>query len=622
MTGAKASFVLERLADGRLSGREVRQQSPFDALLVIIDSISDPQDSDQVEKVRQELFEFLELPNAAELDSFLDRSGRLPEFLQFLGVPESTWKRFVDVARTWTALKSVPAGDLAKLRQKHSELLEALGKRLSFAGSEARSVGLTTISRIVFQRHRIPLRCFANDRNVLFVTSAAPAFGEQELDELQDALRAGPAAYSAVLLIPTADPAVARDSEQRARRGVVILAQEELKKLLLASHLGRALSEICREYIPVHSIHRFAPGTEFDTTAFKGRRAELDLVQVRPEANIAVYGGRRIGKTWFLHKLKESINESPLHEAIYVPLQPVKTEEEAVHEIIFQLRGSTSMPSGSTPVAASSFESLRGRLLRRTDDSKKRLTILFDEVDNLVSATPTFFWKLRDLRNSEPGRFRFIFAGFRALTRACTNSDDPFYNFVGPNKIAMSQLQKEEALSVIEGIREVGYEFDDDDIPSHIYDRTAGHPYFLQYYCQRLLELAPPGKPWKITRDLANKVETDPNFRAELISTVGSNLQPPHRLLLRLLVRDGDLTFAELKRAVRALPLQGLPHSEDFFRCDLDDLCAYSILVQRQEEDRYTFLMPLLREICSALLADEDDFWEVASDAELMWKIR
>ena len=354
-----------------------------------------------------------------------------------------------------------------------------------------------------------------------------------------------------ILLIPGCTVKL-RERLERGRRnsGLVIIDEQIMRRMVLAEREQRRAVGMLRSLMinaqnaANTDVFRVGKAVEPKTGIFVGRE---DLIRqvVDGTNNLAIYGGRRIGKSSILSvafdRLRQRENTLVAQHS-FQGGRSVWRDDDVAREFARMLELGDVSDLQTFSVA------LENRLAA---DPALRIVLLMDEMDRYIKGYPDrhlLIETLRSLSDRLGDRLRIVVAGFISLYRCLTGegpypkADDPWgrmFRHSGP----VPNLRPEHAEEIVrEGFWEVlGWRFESSVIPQLVVERTGGHPDFVQHFCMKLQERVAVRGDQVIRVDDIKAVfaDDDPtySFIAHVRETLEYNLDPVARLLI-LLVAD------------------------------------------------------------------------------------
>jgi hypothetical protein len=290
----------------------------------------------------------------------------------------------------------------------------------------------------------------------------------------------------------------------------------------------------------------FIAGTWVRGENFFGREALLrEILEGERDCHWAV-GARRIGKTSLLKELEYRCLRAT--ESPFVPLYwdlEGSTDARGLADTLLGSIEDSEPFRRATGIGAEDLEGLQATdmlatVVRRTVRAGWRLLLLIDEAEELLTvaqASSSLLPRLRRVFQKGPD-VRTVLTATRRLARLDERTDiatSPFLQgFIPP--LYLTPLLPEEARALLQRGG-----FPADEIETVI-ERTAAHPFLLQFIASRLFE----------SRDLGSvldQVAAD-EMVANFFAIDFQTLDPEERSLLEVVVRQGRSTSAALAAAL------------------------------------------------------------------------
>lgn len=289
---------------------------------------------------------------------------------------------------------------------------------------------------------------------------------------------------------------------------------------------------------------------------FYGRKSVFDWIRENLSGTfqdnvLVLYGERRTGKTSVLYQMQHHLPET--YAFVLIDLQTIayglSSTGELLHAMARKVVNGLRKEGFDLPRVErgdydehpiEQFEALGEAIGDLAVSLGRRAVIILDEFDLLIEAidrgsvSPFVFDVIRGLMQHQDG-LSFIFAGAHALTAMIKNPRSILFNTALRRKISF--LERDEAERLIrDPVREVLWY--DDLAVEKILRVTAGQPYFIQYICHEIVNLA--------RRDQKNFVTLRDVDRA-LLTTVQETTGIIRHSYMSL-ARDEQLALAALAR--------------------------------------------------------------------------
>jgi HEAT repeat protein/Cdc6-like AAA superfamily ATPase len=352
---------------------------------------------------------------------------------------------------------------------------------------------------------------------------------------------------------------------------------------------------------------------------FYGRKATFTWAQENLSGTfqdnvLVLHGERRTGKTSVLYQLQYHLPDT--YAFVLIDLQSIAYGLGSTSDLLyamarkainglrkqgFDLQRPARPDFADHPIEQ--FETLGEEIGDLATDTGRRVVLIADEFDLLIEAvesgnvSPYVFDCIRGLMQHQDG-LSFIFAGAHKISDMLKNPQSILFNTALSYRVSF--LDREDAeLLIREPVTDVLWY--DDLAVEKILRVTAGQPYFIQYICHEIVNLA--------RRDRRNFVtlrDVDRALQATVQETTGiirhaymslTNDQPIALTSLAHITDDGR-PFASLDDIVETLRQDGLEVAKrDLFE-SLRQLVERDFLVERGGEGagrQYGFAMDLVR---------------------------
>lgn len=469
-----------------------------------------------------------------------------------------------------------------------SQMVDQLCALLGFTRVEERAYKwlIGYVVRAPALRLKIPSRF-----PIIFI--AKHEVGEEDVSALRDlmGILTMTSYFALIVDLRDAPSADARQSlkhlVRQAIHDFIVLDGSDIRRLLAARDHARRLVELILDQVDLTVVSPYVTSGPVPANMFFGREHELKtIVRTIRDANFAIVGGRKIGKTSVLARVYRLLQEVPECQPYYLDCQAIHS-----HPDLFQAIDTMWKAPLSTPTAEG-FRQMAAEL--SAQHSGRTLVMLFDEIDTLlqydIAQGQHLFQIFRAL--SQEGHVRYIFCGEKLLHAALHDSRLVFFNFC--NVLTLSYLTPDEARRVVlEPMHEMGVALEDEPaLADHIVALTAGHPNIVQYVCQKLIERINVRRARVITRADVDAVSQSPQFAEYFTEVAWSNANALERLLTLLVLDHPEVTANEMADMLHAYDLQIAPAQ---LERALNGLCLYSIMCQ--DGSKYTFAAPALPQV-------------------------
>lgn len=281
-----------------------------------------------------------------------------------------------------------------------------------------------------------------------------------------------------------------------------VLNESILKKIIFASDSKKLPKwEFTSLLIQTKQISDVQPfksegSVNSEQNIFVGREKIIKEIISSPK-DFAIYGGRQIGKTSLLNEIKRQLEEQKNFLTVVSSFQGFSNSISVAKSIILHL--DILMPNDRRSEIADLDDfklRLKEMFLR---NQEQRVAILLDEVDEMIIKEKDLpnhrlIEIFRDISHETDHKWIFIFAGFKEMYKEIMGKSEtyegrrtPWVNFVDSTAKNLGGIDNPEAL-VREGLKNIlGLEYEP-EVSKRIVNYSSGHPAFLQYFCQNLVE--------------------------------------------------------------------------------------------------------------------------------------
>jgi HEAT repeat protein len=312
---------------------------------------------------------------------------------------------------------------------------------------------------------------------------------------------------------------------------------------------------------------------------FYGRQATFTWIQENLSGTyqdnvLVLYGERRTGKTSVLYQLQYHL--PPTYALVLVDLQSIAYALGSTSELLYAMarkvtgglqKQGLALPRpdreayGEHPIEE--FEALGELISQLARDSGQRAVLIADEFDLLIEAvedgrvSPYVFDCIRGLMQHQDG-LSFIFAGAHKLSAMLKNPQSILFNTALRRKVSFLEPLEAERL-IREPVAEVLWY--DELAVEKILRVTAGQPYFIQYICHEIVNLARrDSKNFVMLRDVDRALQTTVQETTGIIRHSYMSLNRDGQIALAALgrVTDDGRPFAGSEDVVETLRQDGV----------------------------------------------------------------
>jgi hypothetical protein len=418
---------------------------------------------------------------------------------------------------------------LDRYETKWSNLLRILGTRFGWtfvddSGKELRNPALVPLwpgrvdQHILCQRVQIQAKRFIDRDFVLLLFNRH--MGWLQWEKITDAITNGSFNGCLPIIVFPGPESVWQRSWPRGKdyRNACVITDTTIAHLLLfaparsdvasiSDHMRRQLlRQIDRKL-----VNPFRKSAEVKGSMFFDRAEEVE--QLDWESNDPPYylfAGRLTGKTSLTYELERVMHDPKRGRIVFrLPFTRVRYDSEhgpfTVHkaEIVKSLvdnvrKRNPDLADQLGLLDINTPDDLHRLFLRALkEDGELRFFLIVDEADSFVRCLISdggqredmeFGWRLRDLANAFPKRFRVLFIGWHDLSRIGNKSSGPFGNIHGCRK-TLSVFDLRSASELLQRpMAQVGVYFHNDAVIEELYQMTGGHPATLQHFGKELLD--------------------------------------------------------------------------------------------------------------------------------------
>jgi len=414
------------------------------------------------------------------------------------------------------------------------------------------------------------------------------AIGPAVIDDLRDLLGILQMSgfFALLVVLGSESGQILRQNAREATHDLIILDQRDMHSLLLARDRERTLVDIILRQVDLTVISPYVTAGPVPENMFFGREQELKTItRLIRDANFALLGGRKIGKTSILAKVYRLLTDSAEHQPLYLDCQALRDHTSFFEALAhtWDLELPTATPEGFRQTMHALGQSVQG----------KTLVILLDEVDGLLRADMAqdepLFRTFRTL--AQEGPCRFVLCGEKTLYFALHAPDSPLFNFC--NVLPISYLEERDVRRmIVEPMQKMGIILEKPGLLDEIVAFSACHPNVVQYLCAKLIAHISRRSSRTITAaDLAS-VRDSSEFGEYVTEVTWGNASALEKIITLLLLDEPGVTLGEIRHKLHAANIH-VPNP-DLGRA-LEGLVLYSIL--RKEEGTFHFATPSFPQI-------------------------
>lgn len=265
----------------------------------------------------------------------------------------------------------------------------------------------------------------------------------------------------------------------------VILSAEELRQILSEEDSIKALRGFVRRTIPVRSLMPYDILLSATGPMFYGRQAELKLLEEEDGQSFAVTGPSRIGKTSLVKRYRSQLfqRKDPSAQATFY-IDCFEFQHRSPDAVARKI--AMAIDAGSR-AARTGADDIVGFLKQMKGHLGCRPTLILDEADEVCQSS-LFYEQLNSAVRQ--GVCRLILSGRGNVLRLALGGKSGLAERLKP--IFMRSLDNAAAKALLyEPMQELGIDFEDfDQCWQDLAGRTGRCPHLIQFYGQRLVELA------------------------------------------------------------------------------------------------------------------------------------
>lgn len=327
---------------------------------------------------------------------------------------------------------------------------------------------------------------------------------------------------------------------------------------------------------------------------FFGRENELARITSGAQKGGIIIGAHRSGKTSFLEKLKEKLQQ-----------QGCKVVGPLTFFGFQSFYKDTLEPLNKNFSTDISLEDWSSALKAYSKSEKKtRLVFLLDEVDKMIQedlkCDSDLGHKMRSLQNE--GYCEFFLAGHAKLREAIAIEGGPFRNFA--EEITFTGLTKEAATDLIQSpMKLLGFEVSNAQA-NRIYEGTSGVAVLIQEFSLKLLDEIHSSNASDISDTLIEEVEQSPDFLDIVFSHYKYGQTWDSMAITLLTAMKGEIQRQDITQLFTA---HGIIYSRDKLDKALNFLTQFGVL-QKLKNGHFQVLPSYLTD--AVKIDDPDSFLE------------
>lgn len=464
-------------------------------------------------------------------------SNTFQKLLERLSVTLGQWEKTESISQRWAQIYDTPDIDF-QVKSLLNDLTTLFSGKLVSYPKKIGS-GLWDFS---MEFPDIHLKYF-DEKIHLFVVCDSRA-GVNEYSILKKAIRENETSLKINLVLVIGSGDVFREIAKESDVEVVVLDDHDVLEIVLSNNSRQKFCHLIAKRVSVQALQPYQTKSKVRDRMFYGRQEEIKKIKGNLTGSFSIYGGRLIGKSSLLHRIKCEFETDTLYKVCSVTKEGFESVVEVERDMLKQL----SIPTG-THRSNLTFE----RLMRDYLDNHPnlRVFILLDEVDDIIISDEEndskFFHILHNLNSDYGERCRFVFAGYRELARRCMDNTTRFWNFT--ETIRLGSLSSLQARKLVEEplCDELGFTFEDSETISAIIEMTGSHPNYIQVFCKELSEYLEKQNRRKIRKQDIEVIFENQEFRSQITQTFRVNFSKLQKLIVATVIVEGLQDFDEAR---------------------------------------------------------------------------
>lgn len=288
-----------------------------------------------------------------------------------------------------------------------------------------------------------------------------------------------------------------------------------------------------------------------------GRRVEFSRILRHEDANFAVTGIRRVGKTTLLVEARKRIIAADRDAAppLFFDCTTFREPQDFIQALVRELdirQYSRRLTAGWLTFDAVKFLTIASRARGAA------ITLFLDESDQLLELahrSPDLLNLIRASINNSS--CRYIMAGFQDLMVEITNAKSPLY--LGLELIRLQPFDYDDTKEMLElPLTSLGVRFEDlDRTATAVYDDIRGLPPLVQFYCVELSNILQRRGDRTIRVEDVGRIHAVPALKSFVIDTFRDSVSKEDQLLTYVLlerygITKHSYTQQEMYEAMRA----------------------------------------------------------------------
>ena len=300
-------------------------------------------------------------------------------------------------------------------------------------------------------------------------------------------------------------------------KAMTILGNEELSNIFYSqSPPSNNFSRLSVKSWELKDINPYSNQNAYDSSNAIFVPRELSYKIKNSDNNMAIYGGRRIGKSSICKEIQKKTNKFN-SKCIYISASSYAFEKNEnvfrkglqIAEVILSTLSREFSDHANEFIKLKNFADFNYQIntLYNNYYQGKKITIIIDEFDRYIEQSDLECqfneedneYKLVDsIRHihTEEENIRFILAGFTVLWSHLVGTGSSTLTTKGKNPFkgladyeAVNDMSRKKAKQLVNTLNtDLALEFENDDLVNYILDKTGHHPAFIQGFCSRLVD--------------------------------------------------------------------------------------------------------------------------------------
>ena len=256
--------------------------------------------------------------------------------------------------------------------------------------------------------------------------------------------------------------------------------------------------KLLKTALPFARVQPYTTGGVVAPEMFIGRSKELAKIRDM-HGPVFVYGGRQLGKSALLRQVRNIDNEPDQGNfAFFIEIKGLDSYK-SLEKIVRELQEVGLLNKNKDIGTWEDFsiamkDLLSGKAEKFSDIAKgktpKKLILLLDESDeflaSIANSPDSAIDKLRELRDTFIGKFKFVLAGLHKVIRFEKN-----LAFGNLDHLSVLPFTPTDALELlIKPLSFLGFIIEDESLTSAIFSRANYYPGLIQYYCKMIVDAA------------------------------------------------------------------------------------------------------------------------------------